>query len=223
MSFGDGGMPDGDVVYHGVGRGYAGAYNELCEGYFSDQHVAGKISQALRKSLKRYGNPPVVLVIQTFAEVSKAVSGGATIVPTQESYQIDQTARELMGHRRGTPLAADACKEYMMRVCDGLGEGMTIGFVLRAYVSRVLQADFYEHLPLLNHHNDIDPEIVEQRLQKIRPYLDVEIERIVAQIVKTRRVDRLHKERRPSTSPEPDFTGMDVSMPGNWQDGDDNA
>lgn len=214
-------MPDGDVVYHGVGRGYAGAYNELCEGYFSDEHVAGKIAKALRKSLKRYGNQPITLVTRTFADVSGAVASGAVIQPTQESYQIDQVARELMGHRRGTPLAVDACKEYVMRVCDGTGQAMTVISVLRGYVSRVLQADFYEHLPLLNHHNDIAPEIVDERLQKVRPHLDLEIERMVAQIVKTGRVDRLRKEPRDRTNSQPDFAGMDISMPGSWQDGDD--
>jgi hypothetical protein len=213
-------MPDGDVVYHGVGRGYAGAYKELCEGYFSDQHVAGKIAKALRKSLKRYGNPPVTLAIQTFSDVSSAVASGVTIDPAQESYQIDQTAREQLGHRRGTPLAIDACKEYVMQVCDGSGDGLTVISVIRGYVSRVLQADFYEHLPLLNHHNDVAPEIIEQRLQQVRPHLDMEIERIVAQIAKSGRVDRLRKERRDNTLPEPDFSGMDVAMPGNWQGGD---
>ncbi|MBE7512726.1 MAG: hypothetical protein HS103_07910 [Anaerolineales bacterium] len=162
-------MPDGDVVYHGVGRGYAGAYNELCEGYFSDEQVAGKIAKALRKGLKRYGNQPITLVTQTFADVSDAVARGTGILSTQESYQIDQTARELMGHRRGTPLAVDACKEYVMQVCAGAGNSLTVVSVIRGYVSRVLQADFYEHLPLLNHHNDISSEVVDQRIQQVRP------------------------------------------------------
>jgi len=213
-------MPDGDVVYHGVSRGYAMAYKELCEGYFSDEHVAGKIAKALRKGLKRYGNPPVTLAIQVFTDVSGAVASGVTIDHAQESYQIDQTARELLGHRRGTPLAVDACKEYVMRVCDGTSEELTFISVIRGYVSRVLQADFLEHLPLLNHHNDVAPEIIEQRLQQVRPHVDMEIERIVAQIAKSGRVDRLRKERRDNTRPEPDFSGMDVTMPGGGQDGD---
>lgn len=213
-------MPDGDVVYHGVGRGYAGAYNELCEGYFSDEQVAGKIAKALRKGLKRYGNQPITLVTQTFADVSDAVARGTGIQSTQESYLIDQTARELMGHRRGTPLAVDACKEYVMQVCAGAGNSLTVVSVIRGYVSRVLQADFYEHLPLLNHHNDISSEVVDQRIQQVRPHLDVEIEKIVAQIAKTGRVDRLRKEPRDRTKSQPDFSGMDISMPGDWQDGD---
>ncbi len=211
-------MPDGDVVYYGVGRGYAGAYNELCEGYFSDEHVAGTIAKALRKSLKRYGNQPVTLVIQTFADVSSAASSGVVIQPVQESYQIDETARQLMGHRRGTPLAADASKEYVMQVSQGIGHTVTVVSVLRGYVSRVLQADFYEHLPLLNHHNDVAPEIIDQRLEKVRPHLDAEIERIAAHIAKTGRVDRLRKEPRDHATPQPDFAGMDISMPGDRQD-----
>lgn len=209
-------MPDGDVVYHGVGRGYAGAYNELCEGYFSNEQIAGKIAKALRKGLKRYGNQPITLVIQTFADVSDAVARRTEIQPTEESYQIDQAARELMGHRRGTPLAVDACKEYVMQVCAGSGTNLTVVSVIRGYVSRVLQADFYEHLPLLNHHNDIPSEVVDQRIQQVRPHLDVEIEKIVAQIAKTGRVDRLRKEPRDRIKPQPDFSGMDISMPGGW-------
>jgi len=42
----------------------------------------------------------------------------------------------------------------------------------------------------------------------------------VAQIAKTGRVDRLRKEARDRTKSQPDFSGMDISMPGDWQDGD---
>lgn len=214
-------MPDGDVVYHGVGRGYAGAYQELCEGYFGDEHIAGTIAKALRKSLKRYGNQPVLLVNQTFGDVSNAMAGGTGIDFTQESYIIDQNARDLMGHRRGTPLASDACKEYVMRVCDGTGGAMTVNSVIRGYVSRVLHADFYEHLPLLNHHNDADPQVIERRLEQVRPYLELEVESIVAQIAKSGRVDHLRREKRDSTVPKPDFGDIDISMPGGWN-GDGN-
>lgn len=211
-------MPDGDVVYHGVGRGYAGAYKELSEGYFSDEHIAGKIANALRKSLKTYGNQPVALVTQTFSDVSSAVASGVSIDATQESYQIDQTARELMGHRRGTPLAIDACKEYVMQVCDGVSPQPTPVSVIRNYVMRVLDADFYEHLPLLSHHNDTDPQVIAERLQRIRPYLDLEVERIVAQIAKSGRVDHLRKEKRDQEQSMPDFGEMDVAVPGGWED-----
>lgn len=55
---------------------------------------------------------------------------------------------------------------------------------------------------------------------KYAPHVDVEIEKIVAQIAKTGRVDRLRKEARDRTKSQPDFSGMDISMPGDWQDGD---
>jgi hypothetical protein len=217
-------MPDGDVVYHGVGRGYAGAYHELCEGYFSDEHIAGKIAKALRKSLKRYGNIPITLITQTFAEIASVVASGGIVQPMQESYRIDEAARELMGHRRGAPLSADACKEFAMQVGEGTVNPTTITPVIRGYVRRTLQADFYEHLPLLNHHNDMNPKEIEQRLQDIRPYLDIEIERLVGQIAKTGQVDRLRKEPRNRVQSQPDFSGMDVSMPSYGQNSDnDNA
>jgi hypothetical protein len=210
------GMPDGDVVYHGVGRGYAGAYKELCEGYFNDEHVAGKIANALRKSLKRYGNQPITLVTQTFSDVSDAVARGVSIDATQESYQIDQTARELMGHRRGTPLAIDACKEYVMQVRDDMSPQPTAVTVIKNYVIRVLDADFFQHLPLLSHHNNTDPQMVEERLQQIRPYLDAEVERMVAQIAKSGRVDRLRKQAREQGG-MPDFSNMDIAVPESWE------
>ncbi|MCB9437331.1 MAG: hypothetical protein H6673_10125 [Anaerolineales bacterium] len=209
-------MPDGDVVYHVIGRQFGGAYNALCESFYTHEQVAAKISKALRKMLKHYGNPPIQLVMRTVTEVSDALMNGLSIDVEQEGYLIDQLARELMGHRRATPLAVDACKWCVIEAIHGNSDAISEVVVVREYINRVIDADFFEHLPLLNHHNDISPEAIEKRLRQVRPYLDREIEHMVAQIVRLGCVDSL-KKRRQKRVAKLDFSEMDIAMPEDWQ------
>ncbi len=211
-------MPDGDVVYHGVGPAYATAYRELCEGHFSHEHIAASVARGLRKSLKRYGNQPVTLISRTFDGISGAVRSGSLIDFNEESQLIDDASRELMGHRRGTPLAIEVCKEYALDVSAGTATDAVLKDVIKSYVSRVLLADFSERLPLVNHYNDVDPAVIEERLEQLRPYLSAEIENIASQIVKAGKVERIRKVRRSPVSQPPDFESMDVSSQSNWQE-----
>jgi|GEM_PF-1899160 len=207
-------MPDGDIVYFGVSPSYAKAYKALCQSYFTPEQVAKITAKAMRKGLNRYGNPPLSLITQTFSGIADAIATGTPIHPAEESYMIDDMARTLQGHRRGIPLAVDTCKAYVMKVCQDDADPSSIKTSIREYIQRVLDADFIECLPLLKHHNDVDPEFVEQRLEQVRPYLALEVERIVAQLAKNPDVTALRKARRASTEPEPDFAIMDISMLG---------
>ena len=206
-------MPDGDVVYYGVGRTFATAYKEVCEGYFDEDHVAARVGKALRKTLKRYGNQPVTLTLDTYADISDAIGHGVGIDPAEEGYLIDERARQLMGHRRGTAIAIDACKEFAMQLNADDSTPATETVVVRNYVRRVLDAEFFERLPLVDHHNGVDPSVVENRIRKMHPNLELEIENIVSQIVKSGRVDHLRKRRRKDKESKPDFSQMDISMP----------
>ena len=209
-------MPDGDVVYHGVGRGFQSAYQQLCEGYFDEEHVAANIAKALRKQVKRYGNQPIALIGQTCSGLSASVASGSPIEYGEASRQIDDVARYLMGHRRGTPLAMEACKEYLLEMNAGAITEVMPTDVLRNYVSRVLLADFWEHLPLLNYHNGVEPEVIEERLERVRPYVEAEIEFMASQIAKTGKVDRLRKLSHAPASTPPDFESIDVSLANSW-------
>jgi len=122
-----------------------------------------------------------------------------------------------MGHRRGISLAIDACKEYVIQVCDGVSTQPTVTSVIRSYIKRVLDADFYEHLPLLNHYNHTDPQVIEARVEELRPYLDAEVELIVSQIKKSARVDHLRKQSRDRERQMPDFGDMDIAVPEGWE------
>jgi hypothetical protein len=205
-------MPDGDVVYYHVGGAFAHAYRELCEGHFSEEHVTASIAKALRKTLKCYGNQPIALVNRVFVDVSQAVIDGIKIQYAEESKIIDESARDLMGHRRGMPLAVDTCKEYVLNISTEATERNQLEDVVGCYVSKVLAADFWERLPLVNHHNNADPEFIEERLRKVRPLVVSEIDHIVHQICKSGNVDRLSKKRRVENISPPDFKNMDVSL-----------
>lgn len=211
-------MPDADVVYHRIGRDFAGAYKELCEGHFSDEYIAASVAKGLRKRLKGYGNQPITLISQTFDGISGAVRIGSLIDFNEESQLIDDASRQLMGHRRGTPLAIEVCKEYALEVIAGAATDAALKDVIESYVSRVLLADFWEHMPLVNHHNNVDPEVIEERLERLRPYLNAEIEIMASQIVKAGNVDGIRKLPRSRDSQPPDFENMDVSSQSNWQE-----
>ncbi|HUN06262.1 MAG TPA: hypothetical protein PLQ56_06660 [Aggregatilineales bacterium] len=206
-------MPDGDKVYYGVSREFAEAYGVLCDGYFGEEQIAVKIAKGLCIRLKRYGNPSIDLVNYVYADLSGAMASGIVIQAEEESYSIDQLARTLMGHRRGIPLAVDACKSYVMRIAEDNHREMDVVTLLRTYVLRVLEADFYERLPLLNHRNDVTQEFIEDKLERVRPYLELEIERVVSHIVKNGRVDGLRKKSRDRGKGKPNFEAMNILMP----------
>lgn len=205
-------MPDGDVVYYGVSPAGASAYNALCQD-LSSEYQAGMLAKFIRKTLKQYGNPPLSLAAHTAADVANAISAGGTLNAAQESCLIDESARELHGHRRGMELSVDACKACIMIGVEIDRASFLMGDMLREYMVRVLYADFVERLPLLNHHNDISPDMIDQRLERLRPHLNREIERMVAQLVKKPDIRSLRKERSASPKPAPDFDTMDISLP----------
>ncbi len=211
-------MPDGDVVYHEVGRFYRGAYRELCEGYFPDEHITASIVRGLRKTLKRYGNSPITLISRTFDSVSGAIGEGVPVEYDEASHHIDLTARELMGHRRGMPLAIDACKDFVLTAVSETRFNEALKDVIRNYVSRALRADFLERMPLVNHHANADPEIIEKRLIRIQPLLDKEVEIIASRIAKAGKVDQIRQKRHSSTAQQSDFEHMDVSFPDTSQE-----
>lgn len=205
-------MPDGDIVHHRVGRGFVRAYRELCESHFSDEHVTASIAKALRKTLRFYGNAPVELLQRVFKDVSGAVGQGDRIRYSAESEIIDDTARELMGHRRGMALAVDACKEYVLDVSEQTTAKNSLDDVIESYVSKVLAADFWERMPLVHHHDNADPEYVGQRLEQVHSLLQPEIEHIVSQISRSGNVNRLRKKQQSKPDSPPDFEHMDVSF-----------
>ena len=204
-------MPDGDVVYHGVGRGYIAPYKELCEGRFSDEQIAADLAKSLRNGLKRYGNPPVNIIFETVDDLAQGVERGIHLDVSEESRQIDDCAHRMMGHRRGMPIAVDACKSLMLASAAGEGTEQALHDTVRDYIERVLNADFVERLPLHNLHDKADPEEVAQRLKRVLHHLVPEIDSMVANIVKNQNVDGLRK--RPSQKqPPPDFSQIDVSL-----------
>ena len=206
-------MPDGDVVYYGVSPAGTSAYKALCQN-LSTEYQAGMLAKFIRKTLKEYGNPPLSLAAYTAADVANVVSAGGILYAAQESCLIDETACELHGHRRGMELSVDACKACVMMGVDTDRAPFLMGDMLREYMVRILYADFVERLPLLNHHNDIPPDMIDQRLERLRPHLDLEIERMVAQLVKKPDVRSLRKERSASPKPASAFDTMDISLPG---------
>jgi hypothetical protein len=202
-------MPDGDVVYHKVGGGYTDVYHALCQEHYSAEQVANMLAAALQRGLKRYGYQSINLLMTTFEDVSSALAKGTGLDATQESFIIDDVARGLMGHRRGIPLAIDACKDYVLSLAEGTISQPNAYEMVRNYVKRVLAADFYERLPLTHHYDNADPVRVERRLEQVRQYLDGNITSIVAHIVNKRRVDRFPKVRVDT----PDFANTNIPLP----------
>jgi hypothetical protein len=205
-------MPDGDVIRYGVGSKFTRVYEEICDMATDDDYsyIVDRVAQVTCQTLKLYGNEPIQLMKRVYQEITIALENGEILSPSQMSYWIDNIARNLMGHKYGISIGVDTCKEITMMLANGEGLNFSNKVFIRRYIERVLDANFYESMPLNVHYHDADPFDIEQRIQNIRPLLNEYIEDSVSKIIKDGTVDKLTKKRKPRNF-NPNFSDMDLS------------
>ena len=211
-------MPDVDIVPDGVMRKFRPACDQLCEGFVRDEQLSEAIGKALRNTLKKEGNPPIELLLATLKSAFDEVDGEKAIDAAGLRQLIDEAASRSMSHPRYTSIAVDAMKACVEQTEHLLfSDAMSEAFI-GEYITRVLTADFYECMPLLNYHSGVSTEAIDERLQRVKPYVEHEIAYMVKQIVRDESAAHLRKKRKKRGS-KPDFGNMDISMPNGDNDG----
>jgi len=204
-------MPDGDVIYYHVGKHFATPYKALCDDAYEDKpdEVAEMTGTGLRNRLKRYGQQPILLIQKITQQLHQGF--GQPINFEQESIYVDQIALELMGNKRGISLATEACKEIAFQLSTAESIAYQNDMVIKKYIDRILEADFFERIPLLIHHDGIDHEIFQKRLVSMKNFLAPKVEHIIYQLEQAWDVNKLRKKRAVAFTAD-DFEKMDMSL-----------
>ena len=207
-------MPEYDNVYFSVYKTFILAYMLVCEWQFGEEQVAQEIEDKTIALLKEHGDAPIRMLLDRVKIVTRKVTNGEPIEGQEEFIAINRMVRECTGHRRYMSIAVEAYKACVILVVNGGDKDLTSGTVIREFINRILDAEFFKRHPLGAHHGGVSTEDFEMRLRKVRVCLEPYIEDKVVQIVKSERVDKLRKMPQKRAS-SPDFSLMDISMSDN--------
>lgn len=183
-------MPDGDRNHDRVAKHFNKAFKKACEGTLTSEDI----SQSLVQGLKLYGNAPIQAMSLFVNEVRDEL-GAVGCWRDANIMRCSQIAGGIsatqMGNKRGLSLSLDSCREWLQESHENdLNLELSL---FRTFIRRMYVADMVESLPLSVLHMDKDPQDVERLLERLDADIEFEINRIAAQLVKTRDVGRLRK------------------------------
>lgn len=204
-------MPDGDRVYRKPQPRYRAALQQLAEGQ-SLEEVAWQIAGGITKDIRDYGEGPrqlTVKIAQLCQDISLELSARHSVDWPEASWRIDQEAQQIWGHRRGIPIAIEACKEHLLEFEENQTTDSFQLDLLRKYIWRIYDANFAECLPLDSLEYEYDPVQLQARLTELRPYMIRYIEDLARRIEQRESVNRLQKPKRPEKLPEIDYDHLD--------------
>ena len=200
-------MPDADKVHAGLGYRHQKVYKQLCEGVLPPREIAYTELNALRQVLKEYGNAPLSLIqqatvflglIPTEPLLRQAVNWGEKRRELENLCQ--QISQKTRGNKRAMMLAEEACKEQLRRIQQDTAPDDLKLESITSYIQKVYEADFEERIPLGRHYNDADPDLVNARLEEMRPGIEEGIDGFAKQLARHGGVSPLRRPRRTKQS-----------------------
>jgi len=198
-------MPDRDIVHLGLNAIWQKPYKEICEGFFAPDICAQDTIPPLIRTVKRYGNDPIMLIKQCalrFDEILAQPLLQTVVDWSAESLKIERLARNLHGNKRGISLALKACKEQLYQVRHAASSPKCLIELVRRYFQLVYAAEFESRVASHKHYHDADPKFVEQRLSEMRACLIESIEALANRVARLGDVDQLRAPaRRNADSP----------------------
>lgn len=191
-------MPDGDNTYNRPRyKNLNQAYEMMLEKQ-SLSDVAFRVQSELAKLVRKYGNEPRELIDHTvdlLAMIRQDVSNGEEYHHHVVCEKVIDASEQFLGHRRGLPIAVDACKAYLLDFDPSLSIEDVTSVISQDYIWRIYEAEFAERLPLYFHNaptemtqQDVDTSLIELRRHML-PYVEKIAERFV-------RVDDVKKVQR---------------------------
>lgn len=195
-------MPDGDKIHPGLGYRHQSVYKQICEEVYSEEEIAHKELDALKKDLQNYGDAPIELIRQAVTLFSQTL--GPLLVDWNEINQgLEKIGQEISQQtsagKRGLSLALEACKKSLHGVRYG-EQPADLGLkTIKNYMIRVYEAHFEGCIPLAHHYNNADPRMVDLKLREMRPHIEQGLEYFARQITKGGSVKTLR--RRPQERP----------------------
>jgi hypothetical protein len=174
-------MPDGDKVHAYLPQRYQKVYQQVCEGYLSEEELSYEVSQPLIKDIQQYGDTPIQLIAQVAGRLEQVPTGPlfkGSDYWAQMSQEIDNIAQQQAYgcNRRGLDLAIEGCKEKLLDLRSGEHPGHLRREIIQNYLRKVYLSNCEERVPLSQqHHGNVSQEIVNKRLKGMRPHLEKRI------------------------------------------------
>ena len=176
-------MPDGDGVHYGPATKKLGqAYDKLLEQQALPE-IAFDVQSELAALIRKYGNSSRELIEQSAELIGQAIGAiqkGHEYHPDYFSDRINEFSEQLLGHRRGLPLAVDTCKAQLLDLAVDVNVDEVRNRLADNYIWRIYNADFAESLPLYFH--DPRTDMTQDRLDGLLHQLRYEMQSYVDEL-----------------------------------------
>jgi hypothetical protein len=178
-------MPDGDKVHTGLALIYQKSYKQICDGQFGGRELADEVISAVWKNIQKDGDKFIPL-FQQIAEQCKQIQDRLLFEEIdwqQEIEYIDELSRPSYASKRAKSLAVEACKEQVRELRYGATASNYHIEILNKYMWNVYKANFTGRLPLTpSYYQGVSLEYVNNRLETMRPFVEVKILQYAEQI-----------------------------------------
>lgn len=193
-------MADGDEIHANLPKRYLAPYQDMCASDFDAEDVAHEIAGKVRfEAIKRFGDAPIKFISACSELLNRELQHEPllrrTIDYTELQSVVDRLARGFPGAPEGIELAKRAIRREVEQFRQG-GDVPTNKDLLSGYFLNIHDARFAERIPLTDAHlNGLSSSEVNERLQAVRPYSQMEYEHFAASLARHGDVSRLHRRK----------------------------
>jgi len=194
-------MPDGDGVhYRPATKKLEKAYDKLLEQQPLSE-IAFDVQSEIAARIRKYGNPSREVLEKGAELIDLAISfieQGQEYHPDYFSAQINELSEHLLGHRRGLPLAVDACKAQLLDLTVDMNADDILNELAVSYIWRIYDADFAESLPLYFHdpRTGMTQDALDGSLHKLRQEMQPYVNELANRFLKVSDIKRLKRVKR---------------------------
>ena len=196
-------MADGDIV-HGQPYGfYRKAYEAICEGRNDSSYT---LMDGLMKHIKHIGNVPVIFAKDIDKYLAEAIENG-NVSWNNLSQGLDHIKNQYLekAPHYHLEIALRAGKRVLNEFRYGeRGETNNLEEkIVGQYMKELFQSGFEDRIdPTVDHHNDIDPAILIDHVQNIRPEMDHVIDtKWAKKAAENEDVSKLQRPKRKKVQP----------------------
>lgn len=204
-------MPDGDKVHEGLAWKYQKFYKQICDGQFGGSELARDLVPAVWKDIQNDGDR-LLLFMQKAGEqcywIQDRRKFGNEIDWGKEFTHIDELVQPVYAKQRSKSLAANACKEEIQALRNGVDPSNCYIEILAKYMWNVYVDKFAAPSSSWNnstYYKDVRVEFIHERLAEIRPYVEEQLLQLAEQVYRHGTVYLPRQPRRRSRT-KPDYT-----------------
>lgn len=196
-------MADGDEIHPNLPRRYLNTYRDLCVPAhgFDAADVAHDIARVVIADMRDIGGNPAIDFIVACGEMLADQLPEAPLLRQAVDYgaihqQIDRLARQAMGNEQGMDLAKRAIRGGLEDYRQG-GSSPNTESALENYMMKIHEARFSDCVPLTSEHlNGLSTTDVNNRLNDIRPFAQLEYAHLAKSIARNPDLGRRIQRRR---------------------------